>query len=903
MPVGEFLELAEVQSKTDEFDMQSGLIEGQRKLDAHSKAWLDLPLGEFLHMASTIPEEESFEVQSGITADCSVMKVATSDKEQNVKFKDQLPSYTYNVDSEMDPTRMLQDTNDASLENFFSRPIKIAEIGWGTGATLGVDLDPWNLYFNDKRVINRINNYNLLRAKLKIKVVINGNGFLYGRVLCTYLPLAEYDALTSVASLVPEDNVQASQWPHIFLDPTTSTGGEMVLPFFYHKNYLTVPLAEWTDMGQLFFRTLNTLKHANGATDNVTISVFAWAEDVSLSVLTSVDSNTLVPQMGEENEIDEANKTGMISGPATAVAKMSNAMSAVPMLKPYALATEQVANTVAKVAKQFGYCRPPETKNPSPMRLFTTSSLAVTNVPDTAQKLTVDDKQELSIDPRIAGLGASDPLAIKEIAKRESYLTKFTWAQGTVPETLLWNARVDPVTWAESSLTPTSFHFPACAMAAMPFKFWTGSMKFRFQVVCSAFHKGRIKIVYDPNFFGSMSGTRFSEYNINYTEVIDIADTQDFTIEIGNGQPTTLLDRHTPCVDSLIQMYSTTAYTSKEEGNGVLGVFIVNELTTPNSTTDNDIEVNVFVSMGDDFEVFVPDDSFQRFVFKPQMGEEIVSEAQNTPEPSAPQQADSDTLGVSLQDNSMINMVFTGESILSFRTMLKRYNLWRREMMNINASGGAFTYTQDINFAAYPFLRGAIPGAVDTATTGPYNFANTVLMHWVTYAFQGFRGSIRYKAVPINFNSAGNGVLRANMTVQRKPIGDTIYQKNQGPVTNFLDPSFAAASIVLNYSNPVTRINTGVRGMTYTDFEVNQNTEFEMPYYSPERFVPGKISNWTSVPTPVEGYKCKINATINDKSVLDMYVGAGEDFQVYMWTGLPRMYCESVPPAADVQPG
>jgi hypothetical protein len=307
--------------------------------------------------------------------------------------------------------------------------------------------------------------------------------------------------------------------------------------------------------------------------------------------------------------------------------------------------------------------------------------------------------------------------------------------------------------------------------------------------------------------------------------------------------------------------------------------------------------------MGDDFEVFVPDDSFQRFVFKPQMGEEIVSEAQNTPEPSAPQQADSDTLGVSLQDNSMINMVFTGESILSFRTMLKRYNLWRREMMNINASGGAFTYTQDINLAAYPFLRGAIPGAVDTATTGPYNFANTVLMHWVTYAFQGFRGSIRYKAIPINFNAAGNGVLRANMTVQRKPIGDTIYQKNQGPVTNFIDPSFAAASIVLNYSNPVTRINTGVRGMTYTDFEVNQNTEFEMPYYSPERFVPGKISNWTSVPTPVEGYKCKINATINDKSVLDLYVGAGEDFQVYMWTGLPRMYCESVPPAADVQPG
>jgi hypothetical protein len=302
--------------------------------------------------------------------------------------------------------------------------------------------------------------------------------------------------------------------------------------------------------------------------------------------------------MGEESEIDEANKKGMISGPATAVAKMSNALSVVPAIKPYALATATVAENVAKVAKQFGYCRPPETKNPSPMRVFPTSSLAVTNVPDTAAKLSVDDKQELSIDPRIAGLGASDPMAIKEIAKRESYLTKFEWAQNTTPETLLWNARISPVTWAESSLSPKSFHFPACAMAAMPFKYWTGSMKFRFQVVCSAFHKGRLKIVYDPNYFGAMSGGRFSEYNVNYTEVIDIADTQDFTIEIGNGQPYTLLERHTPCVDSVTQLYSLAPYTSKEAGNGVLGVFIVNELTTPNSDTPNNIEVNVFVSMG-----------------------------------------------------------------------------------------------------------------------------------------------------------------------------------------------------------------------------------------------------------------------------------------------------------------
>jgi hypothetical protein len=202
-------------------------------------------------------------------------------------------------------------------------------------------------------------------------------------------------------------------------------------------------------LGDLKLAIINDIKHANGATDQVTISVFAWASDVSMSVLTSENPTTLTPQSGVETETDEANRKGVISKPASAVAKVSNALATIPAIRPYALATAAAANTVSNIAKQFGYCRPPVTKNPEPFRNFPTSHLAATNVPDTALKLSVDDKQELSIDPRIAGLGSADPMSIKEIAKRESYLTKFTWAQGTTPETLLWNARIDPVTWVK----------------------------------------------------------------------------------------------------------------------------------------------------------------------------------------------------------------------------------------------------------------------------------------------------------------------------------------------------------------------------------------------------------------------------------------------------------------------
>lgn len=826
--------------------------------------------------------------QSGTTADNNIGVGATMSKHQNIMFRDQNPSYTYDVLNTMDPTRRLQDSSDATLENFFSRPLKISEQEWSTSSSLGYDFDPWDLYFSNPRVINRISNFKLMRATLKLKVVINGNGFQYGRAIMAYLPLDSDDQLSTLSSLVRQDLVQTSQLPHVYLDPTTSSGGELTCPFFYDRNYVDLPTAQYRNLGRIYVRSLNDLKHANGATDVVTISIFAWAEDVALSVLTSREPSTIVPQSGEE--VDEANKTGVVSGPATMIAKVSNAMAMVPAITPFAKATEQIANTTATIAKSFGYCRPPVTKNPEPFRPANISSLAVTTVPDTAQKLTVDDKQELTIDPRIAGIGPADPLSIRDIAKRESYLTSFTWAIGSAPETLLWNARVDPVTWAENAGPPQSFHFPACAMAALPFKYWTGTMKFRFQIVCSSFHKGRLKFVYDPEFLAS------NEYNTNYIEIVDIADTQDFTLEVGVGQDLTLLDHHLPGIDSVTQMYSTTAYSSKEEGNGVVGVYIVNELTTPNSAINNDIEINVFVSMGDDFEVFVPDDHFQKFVFKPQSGSEgMVPEAQNTEEPSAPQQKNSDQLGPGMQDTTLINSVFTGEAIMSFRPLLKRYSIWRSEIPAVGVNGLRIWKTRK---SMFPFLRGNVAGAVDvTGLAAPYNYCNTLLLHWVVGAFQGWRGSIRYKIFWRESDNSTSTHSISQLHWQREddvPSGTAIYREKVDTLTATSRAQWSQRYL-LGFDQETV---TGAKGMVYTDPRINGATEIEIPYYSEYRFQPGKKENYSGTsrikaPTFIGDHLVFMSNT----NSLDYLTATGEDFQVFFFTGLPRMYYENIPPA------
>jgi hypothetical protein len=841
-----------------------------------------------------IPYAEVLRVQSGMessdgtTNDNRVMKISGEQKQENVKFADQVDPYLYDVDSFVDPTRRLQDSSDALLENFFSRPIKIAEEQWATSTTLGFDIDPWSLYFENTRVANRLANFNLLRAKLHVKIVINGNGFQYGRALVSYLPFDVFDTLSSNTALVQQDLVQASQQPHVFLDPTTSQGGEMLLPFFNYWNYTSIPDTQWGELGRLYFRSLNPLKHANGANDVVTISVFAWAEDVSMSVLTSVEQSTLGPQSGME--VDEVNAKGRISGPATSVAKVAGAMTKVPYIGPFAQATEVAATATATVAKMFGYCRPPVTKNPEPFKPHAASSLAVTNTGDGPAKMTVDEKQELSIDPRIAGLGGVDSLNIKEIAKRESYLTTFQWQIGTAPETLLWNARVDPCTWAENAGVNTSYHFPACAMAALPFKYWTGTMKFRFQIVCSAFHKGRIKVVYDPNHFAS------NEYNTNYLSVIDIADKTDFTIEVANGQARTLLSHALPGLESVTTMYSTTPYTSSlSRGNGVIGVYVVNELTVPSTTVNNDIAVNVFVSMGEDFEVFVPDDHFQYFVCKPQSGMEgtLVSESQNTSEPSAPQQQMSEELGPTMSDNSDINKVYTGESIASFRTMLKRYNLWNSLGLNAGFANLVGRYSM------FPYLRGNVAGAVDlTAAGDPYNYCNTILLHWCTWAFSGWRGSVRWKLLPRGPQNVNH---RVTALIERYPVGAPEFKRVNMTIPTYANAKAAARSVIPEYDGTSFPIEgkpfTGTKGQVYQSGFLNPAVEWECPYYSPYRFTPGKEQDLTGISLFHESFDYNLQAQGSASSVWDIHCSAGEDFQLFFFTGLPRLYFEDAPPA------
>lgn len=809
---------------------------------------------------------------------------------QNVRFSDQTPQWDYTVDSMPDPTFKTADTDDALLENFFSRPVKIRSYNWATGTNLFETFNPWQDFFENTRVLNRITNYNLLRCKLKVRIVLNGNGFHYGRAIASYTPLHNLDGFTKDRSFFIEDVVAASQRPHVYLDPTTSQGGTLTLPFVWYENALSIPDQEWREMGDIIIHGMQNLKHANGATDSVTVSVFAWAEEVSISIPTANEPGALSPQMGEvfTPQARDEYGSGPISRPAGVVAKAAGALSKVPGIGMYARATELAASAVSSIATMFGYSRPVQLADITPYKPTYLGNMANTNVPDTSNKLTLDCKQELTIDPRTMGLGMTDEMTIKSIAQRESFLTQFGWQVADSTETLLWNTEVCPVLWNTISGMRDELHFPACCFATLPFRRWRGTMKFRFQIVASAFHKGRLKITYDPSY------PLTNEYNTNYTHIIDLAKERDFTIDIGWGHEKSLINHRVPGVNPPPYGSSALGADPSNWANGILSVYVVNELTVPNSTANNDIEVNVFISMGDDFEVFDPDSSdIQDLVwFQPQMGEVFqpqmaeMDQSESHPDADLTKNEDepmkmeaSGTMAPTLSDQDHTTCVYYGDPVISFRQCLKRYN-WH-SAISPNFTIPSYLNVQNSNL---PYYRGYQPGAVHKtivpAAETPYNYCKMTLLNYVLPAFTVWRGGLRWKYLRTGGITEDTSLMQVRR-VAKEPSG---YSQTE---TAALNPKTG------NQSDRVRQAELLIPhtwdGAVATTTRQNPVIEAEMPFYSNIRFFPAKFTNFLTGTTfnAFHDLTTVWGTTTTDTALIHSYVSVGEDFTLGFFTGAP----------------
>jgi len=855
----------------------------------------------------------------------TVTKASKQTTTQNVHFVDGDTPWRYDVAHSADSTTQLAGFSDAQLGDFLSRPLKIREYQWTPGAQLFEFFNPWQDFFGNSDVKEKINRFRNLRCNLNMKVLVNGNSFYYGRALLSYNPYLVKDNVTRNRAFFVQDLVQASQKPHILLDPCSSQGGELVLPFIWPENYLDITKANWAaDMGRVTIHDFDILRHANGGTDPITVSIFVWADNLTLSVPTTSQvqsGNTDRPldeygfplpyieqasaysgkkqtkKINNTSNNDEFVKDGLISKPASAVAKASNALAMIPVLAPYAKATSLVATKIGEIARILGYSRPQvleDTRSYVPRFM---GNLSNSDAAENLVKLSLDSKNELSIDTRVMGLGGHDELTVNSIAQRPSFWHQFDWPESAVTDTLLASMLVSPACVRTLNAPPvTEVHYTALAFAAAPFDAWQGSIKFRFNVVCSEYHRGRLRIVYNPK--TNPAGT--IPFNQTYSTIVDISEDRDFEYEVKWADVRAWAKNYGP------QFYSATFGFSDSipvtgggiGDNGTLSVYVVNELATP-GITPADVKVQLWVSAGEDFGVAIPTAKGLVPISVYQHQSEIApsdvlahtNDSSNAPDCSDPIPTFGAGDAMIKEDNQFL--VYQGERIVSFRELLRRYQYHASFFPNESGSGYRM-FTQ--NLSDFPFYRGWDPNGQDLAvnSTGGnsrYSFCNMTLLNWLTPAFVGRRGSLRHKVLVAGTDYA----YTSSVHVARHGVDGT---------DNY--PSF----VLLTGTFPEQRkqllktMRPSLGGTHISPAEHNPCLEYETPFYTlGQRFVPARdLDYYEGIH---QGHQISLEAdsttavlNFPERLRIDKYISIGEDFQLGMYVGPPILYYYNDPTPA-----
>lgn len=782
------------------------------------------------------------------------------------------------VESEPDTTRWATADSKTDISNFFERPVEIQSYTWSVGGNLDAKFNPWQDWISNSRVSNRLNNFGCFRGTLHLKYVLNGNNFYWGRAFASYTPHVPSKTIVydnSFLTIMP-----ATQRPHMWIDPTTSQGGEMVLPFFYWDDALNLSVNDGAALGHVWLKSLAPLWHTNGNTQGVTLTVYAWMTDVELTAPTNSNMASLSPQASDEYGM------GIVSRPANVVAAVAKKLSEAPVIGPYAMATSMAGSAIANIAAMFGYSRPRQLEATKGVRIKPVSDLASTDITDTTTTLALTGKHEVTIDPRTTGLAGQDEMDFSYLMSKPCYYAKADWSFADTKLSTLFSTRVNPLMYNVDVLDLGTFNqgyaLTTTAMAALPFKYWKGSMTYRFQIVGSGYHKGRLLAVWDP-----VVAATTPETNTAYSKVIDIAEERDFAITIGWGSPYVGLwvppDVTAQAGVNPYKTDGTVALPTNSVDNGVLTLYVLNPLVSSGSETAS---ISILVSSySNDMNFWSPDSTKLAYMttepivqpaavrageFEAQSG--IVSSDENTPEvENAPEDtSDMDPVG-GQKINKSVMAIVAGETVNSFRSLLKRYSL-----RNIVVTHNAFaidTYNQ-VRFG----------GTIYNPPPSNSDKSIYTLHSYVANCYAGYRGSGRVQLAPLHRGMQVAGTPVRNNAAMRVSRGTGTRRSiafDSYPISNFV--------------KQVSATDRTWDGVEISNEASGHIVSVEIPFYGGRRYYGNNYDTSDSL-----GYEAVISYTnggAGTQSVQECwaeYFAIGEDYNLFFFLGSPVLWKQSV---------
>lgn len=773
--------------------------------------------------------------------------------------------YSYN------PIASASATQNTSLAKFLSRPTLVDTRTWATSdlnGYLGTTIEPWYLFLNNSVIKNKLVNYAFLRAKLCVKIIVNATPFHYGCLRVAYEPNVNAantgdrvsKIRTNLVSTLPYV-IPLSQLPGMWVYPADDTGGELHVPFFKSSNWLKLNVKEPAKtMGAMYYYVAFPLSVASAtASSTLTIDTFVWLEDVELS------GSTAELTLQGKDEYD-----GPISKVASAVAAVSSKMESVPVIGKFARATTIGASAMASIASMFGFTNTPIIDGVPARIPMPGPHLASAEISAPIQKLTLDPKQELSVDPTLHGLDSTDEMAILNIVSKNSTLVMDGWATTDAVGTVIFNANVSPMLFGAVDVVDGSavtqarrvYHTPMSYLGMM-FTHWRGDIIFEVDVICTKFHKGRLKIAWDP--LGS-GGTAALPENTVFTTILDIGENNKATFRVPFHQAYAWL--RTRAISRTNWSPGNALPVNDLYDNGLFVISVLTPLISP--VTPQNVGVKISVYAAKNFEFANPRSS--------------LGQTSGSPPPSffavqGKDVVDVESTEVALGDigdqHPQRYALNFGEHVASLRNVLHRMSIYDISTPGDQPTAGVFLYAK--SYSRLPPMFGFDPNGLSTAAkqlgagSAPFNYTPTHPITYVSMLYGAFRGGVNYTAnVAVDLFSSIGDIKIERIT------DDTNAANRRGRI-------LSTQAITVTNSNVARYLNSGfghgTAGLAFTNTQTNGAVTWNAPHKS------GVNWNYTDPTYAITGNA--VDQTDSACTQLDITFKASSTQSVGRWTSIP----------------
>lgn len=760
------------------------------------------------------------------------------------------------------------------MSDFLARPLKVAQSVIPLDDDFTFELDVWDSFLSHPSVRAKLRNYAYLNAALNLRITVSGTPWHFGKLQVSYQPLAGHNRnleflepqLLGAKRLMTLTYLSQAKGATV-IDVHDNKPLEVECPFIspmpmirlFNKSPLVIaaagPYNDAVGFGKLYINSISPIRAINATATEIGVQVYAWMSNVELGSPTGT-----VIEIGTEASISRTDEreTGPIERITTSVANAASMLANVPIIGRFAKASIAPLTLMSKVASLFGFSYPTLIGTPSRTRIDPFQNTAQCIGTDTGFRLTMDPKQELSVDPRATGV-ETDDMSYDLICSTESLLDVFEWASsdGQLAGSI-WMAPVNP-NISKRFLASAGLYYvapTALGFVSTPHEWWRGDITFRFEIVCSQFHRGTLAVVFEPNISQNVVIDTVLDLNKQYIKKIDLQSVTDFEITVKWAYPKPWAKVLTSDLFGDLGTVGFLGDALFDYANGYIAVVPYTELQSPDGSP---ITINVYIRS----------DNMHLNQFTMEHVPTARPITEGSIEVHTPNIIDKSDLNDSSATETNITVVNYGEMPTSFRLMLKRFMaVYDPDSLKVTTSATR----------AFGVLCRAPIWPWPQPSYETHASSKSTLMGYLRYAYLGMRGGTKVKANVFAFGSI---------------------QQTTPTMVSMNLPSLPVTDPVVVYEGDRYGMVTKPQGTMIYMPSVNSGIEFEVPMYTPDLFLISFKENPLESSSIVEsnistGYTIEMFQHVepgyldaNHDFAVSLNTAAAEDFSFMRYSGAP----------------